>query len=136
MTFELAPRSLWTMPSPVDFLRDTEEWFNRSWGQSGLTVKDDTKSKKWLIEANVAGLKPGEVNVTFEEGTLTIKGESKEEKKDELQHRSYYYSMTMPQDIDMAVEPEATYNHGIMTVAFAKSGKPQAKQIPVKSIEK
>ena len=142
MTLELTPRRLWMLPSMPfsDFWKDAEEWMSTPWTQNGLSVYEDSKRKQVRFEAAVPGIDPKDIQVTYEDGSLLIRGESKDQHKDDnttmSQHRSYFYKVAVPDNVDQSVEPEATYKHGVMTVAFATSSKPQPKQIQVKSIEK
>ncbi len=123
-----------------DFWKDADEWMSTPWTQNGLSVYEDPKQKQVRFEAAVPGVDPKDIEVTYADGSLFIRGESKEEQKNDKttmsQHRSYFYKVAVPDTVDQSVEPEATYKHGVMTVAFTTSSKPQPKQIQVKSIEK
>ena len=142
MTLEITPKRFWMFPSTSlsNFWKDAEEWMNTPWNQGGLSFHEDEKQKKIRFEADVSGVNPKDITVTYEDGALLIRGESKEETKEAKetlsQHRSYYYKVAVPDNIDRSVEPEATYKHGIMTVTFATSSRPQPKQIQVKNVEK
>lgn len=142
MTVELSPRRFWMLPSSPfsDFWKDAEEWMSTPWTQNGLSVYEDAKQKQIRFEAAVPGVDPKDIQVTYEDGSLLICGESKEERKDDKaamsQHRSYFYKVAVPDNVDSSVEPEATYKHGVMTVAFATASSPKPKQIQVKSLEK
>lgn len=116
---------------------DDEDMFASVSHGSGLSVSEDEKNV--YVEAHVPGIDPSDVDITFHEGTVWIRGEAKKEEKDKA--RKYYrqassrfsYSVTVPSDVDHTVEPEATYANGIMTVTFAKSPKSQPKKITVKT---
>ena len=61
--------SLWDLPAtsfPIDVIETDNEY---------------------LVRASVAGFDPEQLEITFESNTLTIKGEIKEENKDEQQGR-------------------------------------------------
>lgn len=116
---------------------DDDEMFTSVSHGSGLSVSEDEKNV--YVEAHVPGIDPSEVDITFHEGTVWIRGEAKKEEQNKA--RKYYrqasssfsYRVTVPSDVDPNVEPEATYNNGIMTVTFAKSPKSQPKKIAVKT---
>jgi HSP20 family protein len=114
---------------------DTDDWLTSPNSPSGLSVSED--EKKVYIDAALPGIDPKNVEVTFHDGYLWIRGETKEEDKD--RNRKYYreatksfsYRIAVPGDIDNAIDPTATYKHGVMSVAFMKSPKAQPKKIQV-----
>ncbi|MBN1915044.1 MAG: Hsp20/alpha crystallin family protein [Parachlamydiales bacterium] len=101
---------------------------------SGLSVYED--NDKIYVEAAVPGIKPENINITFEKGVLIIKGESKEEKKEVKYHMKsascFYYTLPLPERIDESLAPEATCKEGILKIAFNKSKKEKAKKIEIK----
>ncbi len=106
-------------------------------GTSGLSVFEDKKHV--CVEADLPGLKPEDVEVTFEKGMLLIRGERAEEQKDP--DKKYYrksshafsYQVQVPGTIDEKDEPEAIYNNGVMKISFRKSEASHAKKINVKT---
>ncbi len=140
MTTSLIPRRFLSFPSLSlpDFWDEDEEWLTSPSTQSGLSVYED--ENKVYVEAAVPGIDPKNVDVTFQDGYLWVRGESKEEKEDKKKKyyrkasRSFSYRVAVPGEIDESKEPEATYKHGIMTIAFVKSPKAQPRKIQVKTI--
>lgn len=102
---------------------------------SGLTISEDDRFV--YVSANLPGVDPKDVEVTFDKGVVWIKGEMVEEEKDKKYYRkassSFSYRVAIPGDIDLDKEPEATSKHGIMTVKFVKKPRSQPKKITVKS---
>jgi len=141
MTTSLIPRRLLSFPSLSlpDFWDEDEEWLTSPSTQGGLSVYED--KNKVYIEAAVPGIDPKNVDVTFQDGYLWIRGETKEEEEDKKKKyyrkasRSFSYRVAVPGDVDESKEPEATYKYGVMTIAFAKSPKAQPKKIQVKTIK-
>ncbi len=140
MATSLIPRRLLSFPSlslPA-FWDEDEEWLAYPSTQSGLSVYED--DSRVYVEAAVPGIDPKNVEVTFQDGYLWIRGETKEEEEDKKKKyyrkasRSFSYRVAIPGDIDSNKDPEATYKHGVMTVAFAKSPKAQPKKIRVKTV--
>lgn len=94
-----------------------------------------------VVRANVAGVQPDDVEVTFEKGVLYIKADKAEETEDkERKHYSksswsYSYRVAVPGLIDHGKEPEAEVENGILTIKFRKSeaSKPKRLQIRAKS---
>ncbi len=118
------------------FFSDMDTWIANMQVPSGVSVSEDDKSI--YIEAAVPGIDPKDIEVTFADGYVWIRGEAKIEESDNQRkyyrqaNRSYSVRVAVPGDIDSTAEPEATYKNGIMTVAFAKSPKTQPKKINVK----
>jgi len=137
MAKELIPRSFWDFPSIrlPSLWGEDEDWPIVS-TPSGLSVSEDEKNV--YVEAAVPGIDPDDVDITFDKGTLWIKGEAKEEEKDKKRKfyrkasRSFSYRVSVPSEVDPNAEPEASYKNGVMTVTFAKSPSSQPKKIKVK----
>ena len=90
-----------------------------------------------VIKANVAGVDPDKVEITFEKGILTLSArEDNEEKSDKKYYRkatrSYSYRVAVPGNINLSIEPEAKINHGIVSVTFKKAEEEKPKKIAVK----
>jgi len=140
MTTSLIPRKLLSFPSfsLPDFWDEGEEWLTSPSIQSGLSVYED--ENKVCVEAAVPGIDPKNVDVTFQDGYVWIRGETKKEEEDKKKKyyrkasSSFSYRVAVPGDVDDTKEPEATYKHGVMTIAFAKSPKAQPKKIQVKEL--
>lgn len=114
-----------------------EEWFPSLKAEpSGLSLSEDAANV--YVEAAVPGIKPEDVEITYDNGLLWIKGQKSEEEKDK--QRSYYrkasstfsYHLTVPGNIDDKKEPEADYKDGILTITFKKSKEKEPKKIKVK----
>jgi HSP20 family protein len=139
MASDLVPKRLLSFPSfsLPNFWDDEEDWFTVPSTQSGLSISED--DKKIYIEASIPGIDPKNVDITFQDGYLWVRAETKEEEEDKKKKfyrrasRSFSYRVAVPGDIDTNQEPEATYKHGVMTIAFAKAAKAQPKKIQVKS---
>jgi HSP20 family protein len=89
------------------------------------------------IKANVAGVDPDKVEITFEKGVLTLSAQEELEEKEDKKFykkatRSYSYRVAVPGNIDLGQEPEATVKHGIVTVTFKKAEEAKPKKIMIK----
>lgn len=139
MAFDLVPNRILSFPSVSlpSIWNDEDDWLTAPTTPSGLSVSED--EKKVYIEAAVPGIDPKNIEMTFQDGYLWIRGETKEEAKDPKRKyyrqaaKSFSYRVAVPGDIDINQEPEATYRHGVMTVSFAKSPKAQPKKIQIKA---
>ena len=131
--------------------REPEDIFERLFGGLGLPElkaevdfepKFDIKETEEGFEvlADVPGLKPEEIEVTLQDGVLTIQGEKKnerEEKKDKyhLVERSYgrfYRSFRLPADIDCE-RLSATQKDGVLKITLPRAPEAKAKEIEIKA---
>ena len=97
---------------------------------------------KFLISAELPGLDKKNVDLTFDEGTLTIKGEKKAEKEDthgefcsrERSYGTFQRSFEVPEIIDQN-KIDASFINGVLTVTMPKKkpeAKKEVKKIPIK----
>lgn len=93
---------------------------------------------RYLLHADIPGVKPEEIEIAMESGVLTIKGERKEESEEEKENytrieRSYglfYRRFSLPDDTD----PEkitATGKDGVLEVVIPKSEAVKPRKIQV-----
>ncbi len=136
MARDIVPSSFWNFPRLrlPSIWEDEDDWTPMANMPGGVSISEDDKSI--YVEAAIPGIKPEEVEVTFDKGIVWIKGESKEEDKTKKYYRkaasSFSYRVALPGDVDVNAEPDATVKNGIMMVKFVKSPKSQPKKIPVK----
>lgn len=96
-----------------------------------------------VVKANVAGVPSDQVEIVFEKGVLRITAEvSQVEDDQKKQHYSksnwnYSYRVMIPGMeqgmIDLDTEPDASVEHGVVTVTFRKSKASKAKKLTVKA---
>lgn len=135
MNGSVIPRNLWTFPTLriPSFIEDLEEFLPTSNLLNGLSISEDDKHV--YVEAAVPGIDPKEVEIIFDKGILTIKGEKKEEEKGKTFRRkatqSFFYQVK-PEDVDWKKEPSAIYKNGVMTATFMKVME-KPKKIAVKT---
>lgn len=97
-----------------------------------LDVKEDDKA--FQIMADLPGMSEKDVDVTFKDGILTIRGEKKverDEKKDtwhivERSYGSFARQLSLPTTID-ADKIEAKFEKGVLSVTLPKQPEEQAK---------
>lgn len=104
-----------------------------------IDVKEDEKA--FHVTADLPGLSEKEVEVTFEDGVLTIRGEKKIEREEtkntwhivERSSGSFVRQLGLPTSID-AEKVEAKVENGVLTVTLPKlpEEKTAAKKIEVK----
>jgi HSP20 family protein len=95
--------------------------------------------KQFLIDVALPGMEKDNINLSLENGRLTISGERKFEKKEEGKqyHRveSHYGSFTRVMQLPDNVDDNsinATYKDGILNVTINKSEEKLKKQIKIK----
>jgi len=107
-------------------------------GYVQLPVDISQTDEAFSIEASVPGYKPDEVEVTFDDGVLTIKGQHKveSEKKEgewvrrERRMSSVYRQVGLPAEV-RADEISASFDNGVLTINVPRAQRAQPKRIPV-----
>jgi HSP20 family protein len=113
-----------------------------SWAQStkwGLAVDVVENKDDFVIKASVPGINPDDIDVSYTDDTLTIKGEIKsdnevKENKYQLRERrfgSFFRSIRLPSKIK-GDSIEATYQNGVLTLRLPKSEEEKPKRIAIK----
>jgi HSP20 family protein len=129
----LIPRSFF-MPSLWD---EEDDFWSMSSQPSGLSVSEDKNNV--YVEAQVPGVDPSKIEVTFDKGMLWIKAyQEQEEKSEEKKYykksaSSFSYHVRLPESVNSSKEPEAVCKNGVMKVTFTKSPEVEPKKIAVKS---
>lgn len=103
-----------------------------------VDIKEE--ADKFLIKADIPGVKPEAIEVTMENGALTIRGERDEEKREkkdgyhrvERSHGSFYRRFAMPDTAD-AEHIKATSKDGVLEIEIPKRAIAKARKIDVKA---
>ena len=107
----------------------------REWSLAiDLVERDD----KYVLRADVPGLKLEEVKIEVDDDVLTISAEheeSEEEKKDDYVRRERHYgafsrSLTLPKGV-AADDVEASCRDGVVEVSFPKASDEERKPITI-----
>ncbi len=135
-------REMVSMRRAVDRLMENslgEEWDQqaREWSLA-LDVIENEDS--YLIKATVPGVKPEDLEITFNKGMLTIRGELKDEAEQtqgqyhlrERRYGAFSRSVTMPANVK-ADDIQADYQGGILTLSLPKAEEAKPKRIQVGS---
>jgi len=97
---------------------------------------------EYTVTAELPGVKPDDVEVDVEDDVLTIKGEKKEERKEETKGRRIYEreygsferSFTLPRSVD-ADRVKAEFKTGILTVHLPKREEAMGRKVAIESGE-
>jgi len=135
-------REMMSLRRAMDRLFDSA-LFSTGWdleADSGLGLSLDVveHEDEYLVKASLPGVKLEDVELTFMDNTLTIKGEIKaeEESKEhryhlrERRYGSFQRSVTLPSGID-ADKIEADYDAGVLTVHLPKLEEVKPKRITI-----
>ena len=138
-----------TTSSPVFGLRREidrlfEDAFTRD-GTSWTPAVDIKETEGELrVELELPGLKPEDVEITAENGVLTIRGEKRSERKEDEQSRyhvvertygSFMRTFQLPQGIDED-QIGAEFDNGILSLRIPKAALPQPRRIQINAGQK
>jgi HSP20 family protein len=131
---------------PFRDLRTFEDEFDRLMGRAfsrdtwmpALDVKES--SDRFEVTVDLPGLEPKDVNVTFEEGMLTIGGKRQfqEDDKGDTWHRiergfgTFARSIRLPQTADTE-RIEASFDKGVLKVSVPKTEQAKPRTIEVRT---
>jgi HSP20 family protein len=92
----------------------------------------------------IPGVSPDQIELTTDNGILTVRGEKSEERKEDDQQRQYHLversygsfsrSFRMPKNLDDS-KIEAHFANGVLTVRIPKAALPQPRKIEVRTGE-
>jgi HSP20 family protein len=100
-------------------------------------------AKEFTLTAELPGIDQKDIDVSVEDGMLTIRGEKTEEKKEEEDKKVYLYERTygsfqrsfaLPPMVDGA-NVAAEFEKGVLKIHLPKSAdaKPKGKKVEIKS---
>lgn len=145
-TFATEAKMLYRMTtsSPVFGLRREidrlfEDAFTRD-GNNWTPAVDISETERELrVELELPGLKPEDVEITAENGILTIRGEKRSERKEDEQSRYHVVERTygafmrtfqLPQGIDEE-QIGAEFDSGVLSLRIPKAALPQPRRIQI-----
>ena len=116
---------------PVRRVEDDREW---------LPSVDVSETKNDLvIKAELPGLDPKDIDISMNNGYLTIKGEKKNEKEErdenyhliERSYGSFTRSVRLPREVQ-SDKITASFKNGILKITLPKSEEAKKKEIKIK----
>ena len=93
----------------------------------------------YVVKASLPGINPDDLEITFENNVLSIKGEIRDEQETEQQHYhlrerrtgTYFRSLTLPSSVK-ADAIDARYEAGVLTLHLPKAEEAKPKRIAIK----
>ena len=135
-----------TLRRAMDRLFDDDYFQPFRWSAGGLDgpalpLDVTTDSDALTIEAALPGIKPDDVDITVENGTLTISGKTAEERRSdegsylvqEIRRGSFSRSMSLPQGLEPD-KASATFEHGVLTLRIPKAEQLKPRQIKISPV--
>lgn len=136
-------REMMVLRNPVDRVVDgelalaPESWKSFNWSVALDVVESEDE---YLVKASVPGINPEDLEITFEDNRLTIKGEVKEESEvnearyhlRERRFGTFSRSIKMPSGID-SDKIEANYEKGVLELRLPKVEEVKPKKIAIKT---
>jgi HSP20 family protein len=138
-----------TTTSPIFGLRrEIDRLFDDTFARDGSNwapaVDIQENDKEILLELELPGLKPENVELTAENGVLTVRGEKKAERKEgddnryhlvERTYGSFMRTFQLPQGVDEE-QINAEFENGILTLHIPKAALPQPRKIQINGTQK
>ena len=126
-----------------DIDRLFEDVLGRDMAQGGWSPAVDVREDDdaLVLELELPGVSPEHVEVTAENGILTVRGEKRSERKEGDEERRWHLversygafrrAFQLPKGIDDS-QIDASFEHGVLTVRVPKSALPQPRKIEVR----
>ncbi len=133
---------LMTLRQAMDRLYDDETFRPFSWSSvfegPSLPLDVTTDADALTVEAALPGIKPEDVEITVENGTLTITGKTADERNategsylvQEIRRGTFSRSVTLPNGLE-ADKAEATFEHGVLRLRIPKAEQLKPRQIRI-----
>lgn len=114
-------------------------WGDRSPGWAPAVDMIDQKDEL-LLRADLPGLDEKDIEVTMQDGTITIRGERKEEKEEkkedyyccERSYGAFARTLMLPMNIDPD-KVKATFSKGVLEIHLPKAKEAKGKKVEVKA---
>jgi len=120
---------------------ENKEWLAEAGDDGQLTLDVYQTDKDIIIKSTIAGVSPEDLDIAYNNGMLTIKGERKTEETidkenyfyQELYWGSFSRSVILPADVEED-NIEAELKNGILTVRLPKKVVNHQQKIKVKAV--
>lgn len=99
------------------------------------------EKERYIVKADLPGMKQEDIKVELDDSVLSISGERKHEKEENDEKKNYHYyersygsfqrRFVLPKGTD-SEKIEAKYEHGVLEIVIPKTEAKKAKEIKVK----
>jgi len=105
-----------------------------------LPAVDVTETKSEIVvNAEIPGMEAKDIDISLNGGTLTIRGEKKQEKEEkeeayhliERRYGTFTRSIPLPKEVD-SNRASASYKNGVLKVRLPKSVEAEKKEVKIK----
>jgi HSP20 family protein len=125
----------------MDRLIDDDFFRPMSWNGSEASAPAldvSTTTDALVVEAALPGVRPEEVDITVENGTLTIRGETKTERQEgegdflvrEIRRGSFARAVSLPSGLEPD-KASATFENGVLSLRIPKAEEVKPRQIRI-----
>ncbi len=114
-----------------------EREMTSEWGLALDVLEDENE---FVVKASLPGIKPDDLDITYNKGTLTIRGEIKDESETtkgqyhlrERRYGTFTRSITLPASVK-SDDIQADYHDGVLELKMPKSEEVKPKRIPIQA---
>jgi HSP20 family protein len=134
-----------TLRQAMDRLFDDDyrpfRWLSGAVDGPALPLDVTTDKDKLTIEAALPGVAPEDVDITIENGTVTISGKTATERTgeegsylvQEIRRGSFSRSVSLPTGLE-ADKATATFEHGVLRLSIPKAEQVKPRQIKISPV--
>jgi HSP20 family protein len=105
---------------------------------NGMPLDVSMTADEFLVQAQLPGVKPDDVDITVENGTLAIRAESESQKSEsegdylvrEIRRGTIARSISLPNGLQ-ADKAQATFQNGVLTLRIPKAEEVKPRQIRI-----
>jgi HSP20 family protein len=106
--------------------------------ETALPIDVATTADELVVEAALPGIRPDDVDITVEDGTLTIRGTTASDRQDgegeylvrEIRRGMFARSMSLPAGLE-ADRAVATFDNGVLTLRIPRAEEVKPRQIRI-----
>jgi HSP20 family protein len=138
-------RDMLSMRTAMDRFFDDDlrpfHWLSGGFDGPALPLDVTADAESVTIEAALPGIKPDDVDITVENGTVTISGKTAAERTadegsyvlQEIRRGSFSRTVTLPNGLEPD-KARATFEHGILRLEIPKAEQLKPRQIKISTV--